>query len=470
MENIKFNNELIELIKNSNEKFINRDLREFLKIPSYSLNKEGILRAKEFIISYISDFCDEIREIESEINPLIIAKVEGDLKKPLLIYLMYDTQPISNEKDWFSPPFEAGIFTFSNELSKLNDCIIARGAYNSKTPLICFLNIIKILKKKKKLPISLLLIFDGEEEIGSPTLLKLLDERKELFNMCIDAYYPSSKQDLKGNSILKLGYKGILSLTFKANSENKEPHSAFASLIPNPALDLIQLLNQIYSYGKFHINILNKPYRLSRQEKSLISNLLETINIEDIKRKAGISQIIETDYKKAFFNYLFNPTFNISTFSSGYKGEGIKNMVPNKAICNIDIRFAHEVLIDNIYREIKEIVRNFMKNSKSNIKITRNMGYEGSRVNLNSLLVESLLMSFKVLGVPAEIWPISAAAAPLSKIQKTLGINFIVGGLGIGGFAHAPNEFVQIDSIINIRLSNYYFLHLYANFIGKRRF
>jgi len=469
MENIKFDDDLIQFIRNGNEQFINNDLREFLKIASYSLNKEGILRAKDYIISYISEICNDIQVIEGEVNPLIIAKVEGHLKKYLLIYSMYDTQPISNLEDWISPPFEAKIKSFSNELSKLNDCIIARGAYNSKTPLICFLNTIKILKEKKKLPISLFIIFDGEEEIGSPTLLKLLDEKKELFNMCIDAYYPSSKQDLKGKSILKLGYKGILSLTFEATSMNKEPHSAFAPMIPNPAIDLIQLLNKIYSYGEFHIKSLSKPYPLSKQEKSLIDNLLETINVEDIKIKAGISQITQKDYKKAFHDYIFNPTFNISTFKSGYMGEGIKNMVPNKAICNIDIRFAHDILVEEIHREINEIVKNFMENSNTNIKLIRNIGYEGSRVNLNSRLARSLLKSFEILGVSTEIWPISAASAPLSKIQKTLGIEFIVGGLGIGGFAHAPNEFIQINSIINTRLSNYYFLHLYANFIGKKK-
>jgi acetylornithine deacetylase/succinyl-diaminopimelate desuccinylase-like protein len=191
--------------------------------------------------------------------------------------------------------------------------------------------------------------------------------------------------------------------------------------------------------------------------------LLETVNLDEVKRKAGITQVVEDDYTKAFLNYLFNPTFNISTFISGYSGEGTKNMVPNQAICNIDIRFAHNISIDEIYMEINKIVNNFMKNSTTQIELIRNVSYEGSRVNLNSILVKSLIKSFEVLEITTEIWPLSAAAAPLSKIQQELGINYIVGGLGIGGFAHGPNEFIQIQSILNTRLSNYYFLCLYAN-------
>ncbi len=98
----------------------------------------------------------------------------------------------------------------------------------------------------------------------------------------------------------------------------------------------------------------------------------------------------------------------------------------------------------------------------------KNIGYEGSRVKEESILVKSLIKSFN--GISSEIWPISAAAAPLSMINKELGLNFITGGLGIGGFAHSPNEFIQKDSIINTRLSNYRFLKIYSELYRKNSF
>ena len=114
--------------------------------------------------------------------------------------------------------------------------------------------------------------------------------------------------------------------------------------------------------------------------------------------------------------------------------------------------------MDEIKERIKEL-RNYLK---TNVEITRIMGYDRSRVKEDSILVRSLVESFDQLGVTTQIWPISAAAAPLSQIQSQLGLNFIVGGLGVGGYAHAPNEFVQIDSIQNTRLSYYFFLENYA--------
>ncbi len=470
MEIANSTKKIAELIRNSNEEFIENELRPFLRISSNTLNHEGIIESKNYLVSYISKFSEELHEYKGEINPLIIARVEGKIKNSLLIYMMYDTQPISQENEWISKPFGAEIKILPPPLNKLGNCIIARGAYNSKTPLLCFLNIIKILKDNKSLPISLVLLFDGDEEKGSPSLLKFLENEKykRTFKNCIDAYYPATKQDLRQKSILKLGYKGILSLTIKITSENKEPHSAFSGMIPNPAADLVSLLNTIYSNKQFNINCLKHLYTPTSEEKSLLEDLLKEININKIKKKAGITQTAEEDPKKVFINYLFNPTFNISTLKSGFLEEGTKNYVPNQALCNIDIRFAHNISNEDIFKEIKEKVKNFSRGTNSQIEIIKNIGYDSSRVRIDSPLVKSLIKSAEVLNVLTEIWPLSAAAAPLSKIQKELGLDFITGGLGIGGFAHSVNEFIQYDSIINTRISNFHFLNIYSNIIKQQ--
>jgi acetylornithine deacetylase/succinyl-diaminopimelate desuccinylase-like protein len=455
-------NKIESKLKNSNKEFIDNELRPFLRIPSNTTNKEGIQKAKDYILSYIKPFSEDVTEYQGVANPLLLANVKGEVKDKLLIYMMYDTQPISKERDWICDPFGAEIHKLDYPLDTLGDCIIARGAYNSKTPLICFLNIVKELKKNKALPISLLFLFDGEEEIGSPTLLKFIKDRKEFFKDCIDAYYPSTKQSISGNSILKLGYKGILSLTINILSKNKEPHSAFSAMIPNPAVDLISILNLIYSNNKFQLSTLKKPYEITKEEHLILNELLSKIDLQYMQKKAGILQTREKDVNKDFINYLFNPTFNISTLKSGFLEEGLKNYVPNKAICNIDIRFAHDISVDTIFKEIKEKIEKFSKTSNSDIIITKNLGYESSRVKKETHLVKSLIESAKILGVETEIWPISAAAAPLSKIQKELGLNFITGGLGIGGSAHSANEFIQFNSIINTRLSYFKFLRIYS--------
>ena len=226
------------------------------------------------------------------------------------------------------------------------------------------------------------------------------------------------------------------------------------------------ILNQFYEKGEFKLKTLQFD-RISKIDNEICAMLLTEFNIEDFKKKTGINIMLKEDFKSAFIDYLFKPTFNISTFKSGFMGIGIQNSVPNSAFCNVDIRFAHEVTTAEIYKEIEETIRKFKINHSISIELKKNVGYEGSRINKGSLLVKSLIKSFKILGVDTEIWPLSAAAAPLSVIKKNLNLDFLVGGLGIGGNAHAPNEYIQISSILNMRLSYYYFLNSYSEFLLK---
>ena len=96
MEKANSDTQLIDTIKKSNKDFIEKELRPFLQIPSNTLNHEGIIRAKNHLLTYLSEISEEINEYEGEINPLIIANIKGDLDESLLIYMMYDTQPIVN--------------------------------------------------------------------------------------------------------------------------------------------------------------------------------------------------------------------------------------------------------------------------------------------------------------------------------------------------------------------------------------
>jgi acetylornithine deacetylase/succinyl-diaminopimelate desuccinylase-like protein len=459
-------NDIVKQINRTNNEFIRNELIPFLRIQSNTTNKIGIDEALNYIKTYIEDISEEIIEFQGEINPIILSKVKGNSETYLLIYMMYDTQPIKDEYKWISSPSKAKIKT-NPSLPEVGECILARGAYNSKTPLIAFLNIVRILKSMNKLPLSLYLIFDGEEELGSPSFPQFIQNNLAHIRKCEDVYYPALKQNLDGDAVLKLGYKGILSLTIEAFTDNEEVHSSYANIIPNPAYDLIRLINFLFSQDKISLPILSKKYELSAEDIELLRVLKHKISIKKIEKKAGIMNSIITKPDEFFYHYLFKPTFNISTLKSGYLNSGFKNSVPNRSSCNIDIRFAHNVALDRILDELHVKLEKCKPKLSSNFKIIKNMGYGSSRVSKNSLLVKSLEESFTKLHIPTEIWPISAAASPLNILNNQFGMNYITGGLGIAGNAHAANEFVQVSSIVNARLGYYFFLNTYKKRLEK---
>ncbi|MHA1803553.1 MAG: peptidase dimerization domain-containing protein, partial [Promethearchaeota archaeon] len=264
-------------------------------------------------------------------------------------------------------------------------------------------------------------------------------------------------------AVLKLGYKGILSLSFNLDTLNNITHSSFKPMIPNAASELLSLLKIIYDDGQFHLKCLNQSLKISEVDLAMIKNIINGISLEKFKKKVGINTLLERDFEQAFIKYLYQPTFNISTFKAGYLGTGIQNIVPNTATCNLDIRLPPNFSIEEVYDEIFQKVKKFKSSHPFHVEMIKNSGYEGSRTDMESPLVKSLIKSFEIMGYSTEIWPFSAAAAPLSVIKKKLGKDFLVGGLGIGGHAHGPNEFIQLESILPMRMSYYYFLMEYSN-------
>jgi acetylornithine deacetylase/succinyl-diaminopimelate desuccinylase-like protein len=139
--------------------------QEFLRIRSVAGEKAGLLEAAEWIKQYVDLAGGKSELVGRKEAPIVFGKFEASKPKTLLIYGMYDVHPVSDQA-WSSPPFGAKI----RVLPKIGRSIIARGACNSKGPLIGLLNTIYSIKQMDEIPINLILTIEGEEENGSQSL------------------------------------------------------------------------------------------------------------------------------------------------------------------------------------------------------------------------------------------------------------------------------------------------------------
>ena len=87
-------------------------------------------------------------------------------------------------------------------------------------------------------------------------------------------------------------YKGILSITIKVFTDNKEPHSAFSSMVPNPAADLISLLNTIYSKNEFQIDCLREKYVLTEEETLILDKVRSEEHTSELQSHSFISYAV----------------------------------------------------------------------------------------------------------------------------------------------------------------------------------
>ena len=152
-------------------------VREFLRQPSISYTGEGIAETAELVRQMIADLGGEARVIPTAGHPLVYGRLDEGAERTLLYYSMYDVMP-ADEPGWSAPPFAAEI----RDLPFYGPSIIARGAVNTKGPTAAFFRALRGYKAVRgKLPVNLIFVVEGEEEMGSRQFNRFVPAHKELF-------------------------------------------------------------------------------------------------------------------------------------------------------------------------------------------------------------------------------------------------------------------------------------------------
>src|SRR5437899_7507390 len=136
-------------------------------------------------------------------QPGVFATLDAGAPKTLGLYFMYDVKQ-ADPSEWTSPPFEAALV----EKPGLGKVMMGRGAVNQKGPEATFLAALHAIRGAgKKPPMNLVLVAEGEEEIGSPHIPQLVKRMEviDVFKKCVGVFMPSATQDLDGIVTVNLG-------------------------------------------------------------------------------------------------------------------------------------------------------------------------------------------------------------------------------------------------------------------------
>ena len=162
---------------------------------------------------------------------------------------MYDVKQ-ADHQTWTSPPWEARVV----DLPKLGKAVMGRGAVNQKGPQSSFLAALHAIRAAgRKLPVNLVLVAEGEEEIGSPHFAQVVGfaKAKEALAKCTGVFMPTASQNLDGTVGITLGAKGVIELELIASGEKwgrgpkKDIHSGHRARVDSPAFHLVQALNTL---------------------------------------------------------------------------------------------------------------------------------------------------------------------------------------------------------------------------------
>lgn len=425
-------------IENNEQAFISR-LMDYLKMPSISAHGVGIQEVADYLVTYLKDLGLEARAMPTKGWPVVMGKYIKDPKAlTVLLYGHYDVQPPDPLELWDSPPFEPEI---------RNGRIYARGVGDNKGQHFAQLMALEsLLKTTGELPCNVIVMLEGEEEIGSPHLADFIREHKEELkaDLVITSDGPVHES---GQATLMFGVRGVASFELRARGANRDLHSGnWGGVAPNPLWTLVHLLSSMKNdAGEITIEgFYDDVLPATPLEKEALAKL--PLDLEKVKQDLGLSNL-DAPTERAFYDRLsLFPTLTINGLHGGYGGEGSKTVLPHEAFVKCDIRLVEAQNVEDIFAKVEAHVK---KHSPA-VAFIRQGAMEPSKTALEHPFTEPLTQAIQlaqneeVLMVPA-----MGGSLPDYVFTKILGIPaFVVPYANADEANHAPNENMEVDRFI----------------------
>src|SRR3954451_14513222 len=250
-------------------------LQDWIALPSIAAENRNYPAGAEYMAKLARDAGFQTATIiTTDGKPGVFATLDAGAPKTVGLYFMYDVKQF-DPAEWTSPPLEARIV----DKPGIGKAVVGRGAVNQKGPQSAFLAALHAIKGAgKKMPVNLVMVAEGEEEIGSPHFPQIVrrPEVRAALSKCVGVFIPSAEQDLDGAVSVSLGAKGVVELELVSSGEKwgrgpaKDVHSSLKAMVDSPAWHLIKALDTLVSDDGNEITIDNypKPRPLSAEERA----------------------------------------------------------------------------------------------------------------------------------------------------------------------------------------------------------
>ncbi len=394
----------------------------------------------------------QAKVIETKGVPAVFATLDAGAPVTLGIYFMYDVKHY-DPAEWTSPPLEARLVDRPGE----GKAIVGRGAVNQKGPETAFLAAVRAFKTAGvKLPVNLVLVAEGEEEIGSPNFPQALanPEVQAALSKSAGIFIPSAGQSSTGAVGLSLGAKGVIEVQLISSGEkwgrgpSKDVHSSLMASVDSPTWRLVKALNTLVAEDGFTPAIdgyFENVKPLTERQKQIIAEDTAAGNEADDKASLGIKVWAkDEDYLTSALRLAARPTVNIEGLVAGYTGPGGKTVLPGRAEAKLDLRLVPDMTYDEAVTKLKA---HLAKRGYGDIEVVVSGGYSPTETAEDSVLIRAGQATLKNAGIETTLaarnagsWPgVMFTGAPLKLPAGQF-------GAGRGGGAHAPNEWFIVDS------------------------
>jgi len=430
-----------------------RRLQEWIRQPSIAAENNGMSEGCDLMIRLLRDAgFDTAVRVPTDGQPGVFATLDAGAKRTVGVYFMYDVKQV-DPSEWTSPPWQAALV----DKPGLGKVMIGRGAVNQKGPEAAFLAALHAFRGAgRKLPVNLVLVAEGEEEIGSPHFAQIVrrPEVQSALARTTGIFMPSAAQGPDGVVMVTLGAKGVIELELTSSGERwgrgpkKDIHSSNKARVDSPAWHLIQALNTLVSPDGNEPAIegfADRARPVSALEKAMIATGARRLDEQLAKKQLGVDHWVnDAGWVDALERLVSRPTVNIEGLVGGYTGPGGKTILPHKAVAKLDLRLVPDMKASEA---LDALSKHLAKRGFGDVEVRMTGGYDPTSTPGDAALIRAQASVYRRGGIDPVMWPRNAGSWP-GYVFTGEPLSLPAGhfGLGHGGGAHAPDEYYVIES------------------------
>ena len=428
-------------------------LQQWIHQPSIAAENRGVSEGCDLTIQLLRDAgFQQVKRVPTDGQPGIFGTLDAGAARTVGLYFMYDVKQV-DPTEWSSPPWEGALV----DKPGLGKVLIGRGAVNQKGPEAAVLAALHAIRGAgRKIPVNLVLVAEGEEEIGSPHFpqIVLQAEVQAALSHCNGIFMPSATQSLDGIVTINLGAKGVIELELTASGElwgrgpRKDIHSSNKARVDSPAWHLVHALTTLVKAEGNEPAIegfADKARPLSAEEKAMIAEGARRMDERQAKQLMGVQHWInDVSWQEALEQLVSRPTVNIEGLVGGYTGPGGKTILPHRASAKLDLRLVPDMTAEGALAALKA---HLAKRGYGDIEVRMTGGYDPTSTPADSVLIRAQRSVCRRHGIDPLLWPRGAGSWP-GYVFTGAPLKLAAGhfGLGHGSGAHAPDEYYVIES------------------------
>jgi acetylornithine deacetylase/succinyl-diaminopimelate desuccinylase-like protein len=428
-------------------------LQTWIRQPSIAAENLGVNEGCDLTMQMLGEAgFQSVTKIPTNGQPGIFAVLDAGARRTVGIYFMYDVKQVT-PAEWSSPPWDAALV----DKPGVGKTIVGRGAVNQKGPEATFLAALHAIRGAgRKLPVNLVLVAEGEEEIGSPHFPQIV-RRPEVIAALKKSdgiFMPGASQDLDGGVLITLGAKGVVELELVSSGERwgrgpeHDIHSSEKARVDSPAWHLVHALNTLVSADGNQPTVpgfADKARPLSAKEKEMIEVASKRLSESLAKQGFGVKHWInDVGWEESIELLMSRPTINIEGLVGGYTGQGGKTILPHRAVAKMDLRLVPDMTADEALAALKA---HLVKEGFGDIEVNMTGGYDPNSTSIDAGIVQTQQKVYRATGIDPIVLPRSPGSWPGYVFTgDPLHLPATHFGLGHGEGAHAPNEYYLIES------------------------